>query len=368
MFEDFAPKLAHVLTEYCLPVGPGDYVAISADMAAEPLIEALYERVLRCGAHPKIRTWLPNISEIYLRFATDDQLAFVDPADMEMWSKIDVLYAIRAASNTRQYSSFSGERIAQAQQAQRSLQDKYNERVQSGEIRWNLTLWPTQAAAQDAEMGLMAYREFVYNACGLNHDDPVAYWRNFRAQQERLVAWLEGKHHADVHGPGIELSFDFSERPWVSCHGILNFPDGEIYTSPIEDSVNGHVEFNYPSVYSGRETNGVHLVFRDGLVVEASADKGEDYLMGQIDMDPGARRLGEFAIGTNMGIQRFTREILFDEKIGGSIHMALGNSKVLQANGQNESAIHWDMVHNMKEGGEILIDGELFYRAGEFLV
>ncbi len=367
MLDDFAPKLARVLTEYCCPIQKGDYVDISAGFAAEPLVDAIYENVIRCGGHAHLSLGLPHISELFMRYATDEQFDFIDPADMTLIEKMDVLFSIRAATNTRRLSKVPGERMARWQQGQRSVTEKYFQRVSDG-LRWNITLWPTEAAAQDAEMGFLDYSAFVYGAGALGEDDPVAYWRGFREKQERLAAWLQGKHHADVRGPGIELSFDFTERPWVSCHGIVNFPDGEIYTSPLEDSVNGQVDFNYPSVYGGREIEGVHLTFRDGVVVEASADKGEDYLLGQIDMDPGARRLGEFAIGTNMGIQQFTREILFDEKIGGSIHMALGNGTVLRANGKNESAIHWDMVHNMKEGGEIRIDGELFYQSGEFLV
>lgn len=368
MLEDFATKLARVLTEYCCPVRKGDYVLIMTSIAAEPLVEALYEIVVRCGGHPRVEAGLPNLGEIYMRYASEEQFDFVDPVDMLLVNDVDVLFSIRAATNTRRLSTVSGERMARYQQGQRALSQRYLERIGDESLRWNITLWPTQAAAQDAEMGLLTFGEFVYKACALHENDPVSYWRAFREKQERLAAWLRGKHHAAVRGPGIDLSFDFSGRPWISCHGTLNFPDGEIYTSPVEDSVNGHVEFNYPSVYGGREIHGVHLLFRGGVVVEASAAKGEDYLIGQIDMDPGARRLGEFAIGSNMGIQQFTREILFDEKIGGSIHMALGNGAALKANGTNESVIHWDMVHDMKNGGEIWIDDELFYRSGEFLV
>ena len=275
---------------------------ISSGVVAEPLVEALYEIVLRCGGHPRVEVSLPNLGEIYMRDATEEQFDFVDPVDMWFANNVDVLFSIRAATNTRRLSTFSGERMARYQQGQRPISQRYLERIGDESLRWNITLWPTQAAAQDAEMGLLTFSEFVYQACALDEEAPVSYWRAFRERQERLAAWLQGKHHASVQGPGIELSFDFTGRPWISCHGTVNFPDGEIYTSPIEDLVNGHVEFNYPSIYGGREINGVHLVFRDGVVVEASAAKGEDYLLGQIDMDPGARRLGEFAIGTNKGI------------------------------------------------------------------
>ncbi|NLX08588.1 MAG: aminopeptidase [Chloroflexi bacterium] len=367
MTYDFAPKLAQVLTEYCRPVGEGDYVVIMSSPTAAPLIEALYEAVLRRGGNPTLQLSLPGLNEIALKHASDAQFDFVDPAVMVQFDRADVLYSIRAPTNTKAFASIDPTRLARAQQGQRPIMERYFERVADDSIRWNITAWPTQAAAQDAEMGFRDYTEFVYRACGLDQPDPVAYWVAFRERQDRLIRWLAGKQHAEVRGLGIELSFDFGGRIWMNSHGVRNFPDGEIFTCPIEDSVNGSVEFNLPSVYGGREINGVRLVFRDGLVVEASAQKGEDYLFSQLDLDAGARRLGEFAIGTNNGIDRFTREILFDEKMGGTVHMALGQN-ASGPGGTNQSAIHWDMVHSMKDGGEIMVDGELFYRAGEFMV
>jgi aminopeptidase len=251
--------------------------------------------------------------------------------------------------------------------AHQPISNRYLERYAARELRWTVVGWPTQALAQMAEMGLLDYTDFVAKACGLDQPDPVAYWQAFREKQERLAEWLKGKSHAEVRGPGINMRFDFTHRPWVSCHGTQNFPDGEIFTSPIEDSVNGTVAFNFPGVYQGNEVQGVRLRFENGIAVEATADKNEEYLLSQLNVDEGARRLGEFAIGTNMGVQIMTRNILFDEKIGGSIHMALGRGYE-ESHGVNQSAIHWDMIHSMKDGGEIHIDGQLFYRAGEFVV
>jgi aminopeptidase len=188
-----------------------------------------------------------------------------------------------------------------------------------------------------------------------------------RDKQTRIADYLKNKKHAEIKGPGIDMSFDFAERPWVSCHAELNFPDGEIFTSPIEDSVNGTVEFNMRTIYGGRELNGIQFTFKDGVVVEASAKKGEDFLMSQLDLDEGARRLGEFAIGTNYGVDRVTGSTLFDEKIGGSIHMAIGHS-IPQSKGVNVSNVHWDMVHGMQDGGQIIVDGELIYENGEFII
>lgn len=367
MTYDLAPKMARILTEYSLDVQPRDRIRIRGPVAATPLIEALYEALLRRGAFPSVEVSLPGLREMYLRLANDDQLDDCDPIAMSTLDHVDGLLMIIAPSNTKALSQVDPARMARAQQAIRPFMEKYFALVADPGFKWNICAWPTEAAAQEAEMGYHAYREFIYGACGLNHPDPVAYWTGLRAKQERLINWLSDKHHLDVRGPGIDLSLDFTGRNWINCWGNKNFPDGEIFTSPVEESVNGHVAFSYPTVYGGRALSGVELTFKDGVVVEAHAQKGEDYLLQQLDLDAGARRLGEFAIGTNYGIQQFTGEVLFDEKIGGSIHMALGNS-IEEAKGVNESQIHWDMVHDMQNGGEIRVDGELFYQDGKFAV
>ncbi|MBI5961787.1 MAG: aminopeptidase [Chloroflexi bacterium] len=368
MTHDFAPKLARILTEYCQPVNQGDYAIIFGSTATVPMVEALLEAIWKRGGNTTSFIGLPNTAEIFFNCATDEQFDFQDPAVMVATEKADILFSVRASTNSKQLALVDPARLARRQQGQRPWVELYFRRIQEDALRFNIFGWPTEAAAQDAEMGLLAYTQFIYTACGLDQNDPIAFWKEFRDRQERLIEWLKGKQHAEVHGPGIDLSFDFGGRTWISCHGTRNFPDGEIFTCPIEDSVNGHVEFSFPTMYGGRESSGVALVFKNGAVVESSADKGNDYLQSQLNMDEGARRLGEFAVGTNRGIQKFTREILFDEKIGGTIHMALGENPNKDTGGVNKSAIHWDMVHNMKDGGEIHIDGTLFYRSGEFMV
>ena len=367
MLDDFAPKMAAVITGYSVGIKEGDYVYITAPTTAAPLLEALYEAILQRGGHPQLRLSLPGLQELFFRHASDAQLAFLPPTEEAWINAVDVYMVIEAIDNTKALAGTDPAKLAKSQQAISPVADTFYRRLGAGEMRYHLTLWPTAASAQQAEMGLHAYREFVYKACALDQPDPVAYWTAFRERQERLAAWLDGKTHAEVRGPGIDLSFDFGGRRWVSCHGTLNFPDGEIFTGPVEDSVNGRVAFSYPSLYMGKEVSGVTLTFKDGLVVEASAEKGEDHLLAQLEVDEGARRLGEFAIGTNMGIQQYTGNTLFDEKIGGTIHMALGRS-IPESGGVNESTVHWDIVHGMQDGGEIWIDGELFYRAGQFMV
>jgi aminopeptidase len=373
MSEQLAIQIAKILTEYSAPVQPGNYVTIAANPeTGGVLASALVEAVLERGGYPNVQ--MPLLSadyspyfELLIEKGSDEQLNWLDTTMMHWVEQSDILYFIKATSNTKALSSVEPERIAQFRRALVPFSESYLGRYDAGELQWVVVGWPTVALAQTAEMSLRAYTDFVARACGLDQPDPVAYWKNFRAMQQRLVDWLNGKEHAEVRGPGIDLSFDFGGRVWVNCYGDKNFPDGEIFTSPVEESVNGTVAFNYPSVYGGNEVEGVRLRFENGVAVEASADKGEDYLIAQLDTDAGARRLGEFAIGTNKGVDRMTRSILFDEKIGGSIHMALGRSYE-EAKGVNQSAIHWDMVHNMQDGGEIIIDGELFYKSGEFTI
>ncbi len=367
MFDDFAPRLAQILTAYSAPIQKGDLVGIFASTHAEPIIRALYEEVLTRGGHPFVVTNVPGLQETFYRYADDDQLDYCNPIMLYTIEQLDVMFQIIAPTNNKSLSKVDPQRLARNQKGNQPITQAYFRRISDESLRWNITAWPTHSAAQEAGMGLLDYMEFMYNACGLNHADPVAYWKDVKARQQKLVDWLAGKKELTVKGPGIDMAFSFEGRPWVNCWGSVNFPDGEIFTSPLEKTVNGHVEFNFPTMYGGREINGVKLTFKDGKVIEASAAKGEDYLLSQLGLDEGARFLGEFAIGTNYGIQQFTGETLFDEKIGGTVHMALGKA-IAEAGGTNDSQIHWDMVHDMKQGGEVCIDGELLYKDGQFVI
>ncbi|HKZ55184.1 MAG TPA: aminopeptidase [Anaerolineales bacterium] len=367
MYEDFAPRLAKVITEYSAPIRKGDFVVISGSIAAAPLIEALYQAVLQRGGYPLTMVYLPGLTELRLRIANNEQLAFEDPLAKLIVEKADVILDIEAPINTKALSDTDPAKLAIIQKANSPRLETHLARIADGSLRWCYMPWPTDAAAQQSELGIHAYREFVYRACGLDREDPVAYWQGFKERQLRLVEYLKDKNEARIEGPGIELSFRFQDRVWVSAHGDLNFPDGEIFTGPVEDSVEGSVAFNLRSVLYGRETAGVKLRFESGRVVEASAEKGQDFLLTQLDLDEGARRLGEVAIGTNWGVDRITGSTLFDEKIGGSLHMALGRS-IPETLGVNQSQMHWDMVHDMRAGGKIWIDGVLFYDSGRFLI
>jgi aminopeptidase len=366
MYEDFAPRMAEVITSYSQPIEPGQKVFINGHDQCTPMIRALYEAVLRRGGHPIPMIALTGTGSYLMKYGTDEQIQFVDPFAEVMMEQADVFIQIMAEVNPKAGSRMDPQKIRLAQMAAQHLQQRFFERMGDGSLGWVGFAYPTHAMAQEAEMSLLDYTEFVYNACAFNTDDPIAYWKSVSDRQQKLVDYLADKSQAHIKGPDIDLEFNFGGRKWVNCDGRQNFPDGEIFTGPVEDSVNGYVNFNMRTVYGGREVNGVKFEFENGKVVNASAGKNEAWLTSQLDLDEGARRLGEFAIGTNFGVTEVTGNTLFDEKIGGTIHMAIGRS-IPQSLGQNISQVHWDMVHDMADG-EIHIDGELFYKNGEFQV
>jgi len=360
-------KLAQVLVQYSAPVRPGDLVAIRANAVAAPLIQALYREVLRAGGYPLTQITVSGLNETFFKEASDAQLEFISPVERLVTEQYQVIYTIMSETNTKALTNIDPTRQRRAQVARRALRETFLQRAASGDLRWALTLYPTDAYAQDAEMALDEFTEFVFGAGLLDDPDPVARWQEISARQQHLCEWLKGKRQIHAIGPHVDMTLSIEGRTFINADGRHNFPDGEIFTGPVEDSVNGWVEFTYPAIHDGREVEGIRLRFENGAVVEASARKNQDYLLKMLDADEGARRLGEWAIATNPMIQRFTRNILFDEKIGGTIHMALGASYP-ETGGRNQSAIHWDMICDMREGGEIYVDGQLFYRAGEFLV
>ena len=360
-------KLARVMVEYSAPVRQGDKVVIQGAPVSQPLLLAIYREVLQHSGHPLLLPILPGAEDLFYCFASDAQLDYVSPVHKLVFETFDVSYRILSDTNTKSMSNVDGARIARFAQSHRELQETFMRRQSTGEFRWSITLFPTEAYAQDAEMSLREYEEFVYGAGLLDDPDPVARWREFAARQQKLVDWLRGKKTARVTGPHCDLAVGIEGRTFINADGTKNFPDGEIFTGPQEDVTEGWIEFSYPAIYQGREVEGVRLTFEKGRVVQASAKKGEDFLRKMLDADEGARVLGEFAIGTNNGIQKFTRNILFDEKLGGTIHCAVG-AAYPDTGGQNKSAIHWDMICDMRDGGEITVDGMPFYKSGEFLV
>ncbi len=358
---------ARTLVTYSTQVKPGDVVVIEGDVAARPLVQAVYRETLRAGGLPVVIPRLPELNADLLGEGSDEQIAFISPVDRWVRGEADVLIRIMAEENTKSLSAISPERQILRKRSTGELLQRMMERDAAGELRWTLTLFPTNAYAQDAEMSSGDFAAFVYDACKLGADDPAAAWRAQGTRQQELVDWLQGKREIHITGPGTDLRLSVADRVWVNCDGTKNFPDGEIFTGPVEEATEGTVRFSYPVVTDGREIHEIQLRFAGGAVVDASASRGEQFLHGALDADPGARRLGEFAFGTNFDITRFSKNILFDEKIGGTVHMALGAGYPETGN-TNQSAIHWDMICDLREGGLVEVDGEPFLRDGHYLV
>jgi aminopeptidase len=366
-------NLAKILVEYSTRVKAGDRVAIIGSPLAAPLIVEVFRQSLRAGAYPhpfmglELLRGMDALVEVFFQEANEDQLTHIMFTDDKIIREFDVMISIRAQENTRGLSNVDPARQALRKKARAELTRIYLERGAKGELRWCGTLYPTAAHAQDAEMSLEEFEDYVFGATFADSADPVAEWRRVHDEQERLVNWLKGKKDVVVRGPNVDLQLSIEGRTFINSDGTHNMPSGEIFTGPVEDSAEGWVRFTYPAVLEGREVSGVELRFEAGKVVEAKAEKNAEYLHQMLEVDPGARFLGEFAIGTNHRINRFIKNILYDEKIGGTIHMALG-AGYPQTGSKNQSAIHWDMICDMRPDGEIYVDGELFYRGGEFVV
>ncbi len=362
-------KMADVLINYSLAVKPGERVLIrSTSPAAEPLVQALYHYGLKAGA--EIFTYIHLRDEDSLAIeASDDEalLAVPNPMLKLMYETCDALIRIDASENPRALSDYSPAFQKARSSAAFALIEIQMEREGNGSLRRCTTQFPTHGYAQAAGMSRNQFADFVFKAAKLHLDDPVAAWKAVDKQHQRLVEYLAGKKHFQVRGKNIDMEMSIEGRTFLAASGRSNFPDGEIFTGPVEDSVNGWVNFTYPAYYRDNEVVGAHLTFKDGLVTKATATKNEAFLINTLDTDPGARRLGEFAIGSNNDIQRFTGSILFDEKIGGTVHMAVGQGYP-QSGSVNTSSVHWDMICDMRDGGEILVDGDLFYKDGVFQV
>lgn len=359
-------KLARVLVRYSLAVKKGDWVRIEGSYLAEDLMRACVAEVLKAGGHPTLRAGIEGVEEMLYRLGSDDQLRFTAPAAKVEFDKVDCWLSLWGGWNTRALTGINPKRIAFARKARKPLFDRMLKRIASGSLRWCGTQFPTHSSAQDAEMSLAEYRDFVFGAGLLHKADPVAEWKKVSKRQVRVAKFLGTLKTIRIQGPDTDLEFNVAGRRWINCDGHENFPDGEIFTGPREDSAEGHIRYTFPAVHGGRAVEDVRLVFRKGRVVEATAARGEDFLRSMLDMDPGAHRVGELAFGTNYGIRRFTRNTLFDEKIGGTMHIAVGAS-LPESCGRNKSALHWDMVLDTRKGFTVYGDGKPILRNGRFL-
>ena len=360
-------KLAEMLVDYSLGVKADQRVFIQGEQGGEPLMMAVYNTCLERGAIPFIYQYPELMTDSIFRYGKPEK--YGDYLQMLKYfvENYDHRVRILGETNTKELSGFDPDLVSKFYGEGGKISKIMLDREQKGEMHWVLSLFPTQAYAQDANMSLPDFEDFVYSACMPDMDDPVGYWKKVAAQQDKVIDWLKGKENVHVTAPGTDLTLSIKGRPFANCACQVNVPDGEVFTSPVENSANGYVYYSYPTLYEGFEVTGVRLWFENGKVVKASAEKNEEFLMKKLDTDAGSRYLGEFAIGTNEGIQNFTGQILFDEKIGGSFHMALGHGYP-ETLSENESAIHWDMICDLRNGGKIVVDDELLYENGKFVI
>lgn len=364
-------NFAKVLVERCTSVKPGDRILIEATTAAEPLVRELYIQILEKGGHPHTLlqlpdTFFPGHEDLLLMHGDDKQIDFVPTFQKLAYDQFEGRIRVHSATNTRSQTSIDSTRLQQRGKSTGVITETQMRRGAEGKFKWVTTLYPTDGYAQDAEMSFEQYADFVFRSVHANEKDPVKYWKKVEKDQQAAVDFMEGKKQVILRGPNVDLTLSVKGRKFLNSCGTHNMPDGEIFTGPVEDSVNGWVKFTYPAIYGGVAVEGAELTFSNGQVTRANAEKNQDYLLKMLESDAGARYLGEFAIGTNFEIDKFTGQILFDEKIGGSFHMALG-AGYPETGAKNKSAIHWDMICDMRTDSEILVDGEKFYKNGKFI-
>lgn len=359
-------KLANLLVNYSTRVKKDDFVLVQANDIAIPWIVEVVKEAIKVGAHVETLVDLPDVNEVILKSATNDQLLKEKYIQRIALEKADVWLTAWANKNTKANSNISSDRLKLSVKGSSPWRKVYSERMGNGTLRWCGTQFPTQSDAQEAEMSLSEYEDFVYGAGYMDSQDPISIWEKVRDTQEKWVNYLNDKKKIHIIAAGTDITVNVAGRKWINCCGTENFPDGEVFTSPVENDINGHITFSFPGIYMGKSIEGIYLEVEKGKIVKATAKKGEDLLHSLMDTDEGAKYFGEVAIGTNYGIKKFTRNMLFDEKIGGTVHMAIGDS-MPEAGGVNRSAIHWDMLCDLRNGGEIYADNELFYKDGNFI-
>ncbi|MGK5088048.1 aminopeptidase [Bdellovibrionota bacterium FG-2] len=367
MIDPRLERLAKLLVHYCLELKEGQLVSMSASTLATPLISEVYREILQAGARPLLNLTFPGANYLYYKHASDEVLSGFHPHELKTVEEVDALLSVSCNGNSRELSNVDHSRVALYRKARQPLRDVWDQKEAQGKFKWVVVGFPVDSMAQDAGMSLKEYEDFVFEACGCHLSDPVAFWKEQSEKMKAAHKMLEGSKKLRIQGPKTDLTLNVEGRKWVICDGRLNMPDGEIFTSPVEDSAEGEIFFDIPTTYSGVEAGGIHLKLKAGRIVSATAERGESFVLQMLDMDKGSRFMGEVAFGVNRFIQKPSRNILFDEKIGGTMHLAVGASYP-EAGGKNKSGLHWDMVKEMKNGGTVEVDGKRVYENGEFRI
>jgi len=346
-------RLAEILVNYSVKIKKGDFIELGFEEAGKELALECYKLMMQKGAFPIVNVTMPGFGFNYYKYASEEQLK-TEPKLALIEAKIAAgSIGIGGEYNTKELTSINPKKIALRRKVTRKVSD-----IHINKDNWVICEFPTNALAQDAEMSLDEFEDFAYNATNLD-------WEKESKKQDKLKAILDKGNTVRIIAPDTDLTFSIKGRQGRKCDGHRNIPDGEVFIAPVEDSTEGHIKYTYPAIYGGREVSGIYLEFKNGKVVKAKAEKGEDFLKEMIASDKGSCKLGEFGIGVNYGIKKFIKQILFDEKIGGTIHLALGMAYP-EGGGKNKSALHWDMIKDLRKGGEFYIDGKLIQKDGKF--
>lgn len=347
-------ETARILVEYSNEIKKGDRVVIEASQEAAPLVKEIYKLCIQKGAYPRVNLGIQGLTKIYYDYASKEQLEHFPERSMHEAKYGDAFFSIGAPSNTRELTNIDPKKIALRSKITNPISEEILKK------RWVLFYYPTNAQAQEADMSLEEFEDFVFSAT-------IQDWKKIAKEEDKLKKVLDKGKEVRILGKNTDLKFSIEKREASKGDGKNNMPCGEVFIAPVESSTQGHIEFSFPAIKAGREVDGVRLKFKDGNVLEATAIKGEKYLKECLEIDAGAKRLGEFGIGFNYNIKRPVKNILFDEKIGGSIHLALGRA-YKEGGGTNESALHWDMIKDLRQEGKILVDGKTIQENGKFLI
>lgn len=369
MYEFNLDKVAKLAINYAIGVKPGDKVLIQSPIVAQDLIRALVYETIKAGGHPEIRAVVPGVQEILLQNGSDEQLQYVSPLFKKAVESFDALINVFADYNTHKLEQIPAEKLKIAQMSKDlgEIMEIFAKREKAGELKWTIVPYPCDSMAQEAGMDLFTYEKFVADSLKLSAENPADEWRKIEEQQSAIVEYLNKSKTIHVVGEDTDLTVDVSGRTWNNSCGHKNLPDGEIFTSPVESGINGKIRFTYPGIFQGKEIENIYLEIENGKVVKATADKGQELLDSVLQI-PGADHFGEFAIGTNYGITKFTKNMLFDEKMGGTLHMALGRG-FPDVGGKNKSTIHWDILKDMRsEDSIIYADDKVIYQAGKWMI
>jgi aminopeptidase len=362
---DLLAKYAHLLATHCLSLNEGEKLYLSTTTLAEPLVKEIYRQCCKMGVLMEYNMSFADKGKIYYEDATETLLNIPSPFQTTVMKEFDAYMVIKAPFNLREDQNNDKEKQKIRNKTNTEINQTYFDRTADGSLKRTLCLYPTQASAQEAGMSLEEYSSFVFHACKLYQQDPVQAWKDLGNSQQHIVDYLNQSDSITYKNDKTDVTFSVKGRTWINSDGKANMPSGEVFTGPIEDSVNGTVHFDYPSIYNGNEVRDITLEIENGIIKKWSAAIGQSFLDHIMEIE-GARMFGEVAVGTNYDINIPTKNILFDEKIGGTIHMAIGQS-YKQTGGVNMSSVHWDMIAGMQHG-EIIADGKVIYKNGKFIL